>query len=93
MPGFESRKPLEYYDPSLDNGSMFHESPSLQGATLAEGRNVTDQPRFTNLVLPSGKPDRLVSFTFKPRLDPEGQSDGEEDEGAGRKGRDRRGRN
>lgn len=80
MPEFESRKPLEYYELSLDNGSMFHESPSLQGATLAGGRNATDEPQFRNLVLPSGKAGRLVSFTFKPRLSPEGESDAEEDE-------------
>lgn len=49
MHEFESRKPLEYYELSLDNGCMFHESPSLQGAPLTEGRNVKDQPRFTNL--------------------------------------------
>lgn len=79
MPEFESGNPREYYELSLDNGSMFHESPSLQGATLAAGgRNTTDEPRFRNLVLPSGKPGRLVSFTFKPRLDSEGDRDGKE---------------
>lgn len=80
MPEFQSRKPLEYYQLRLDSGGMIHESPSLQGATLPGPPAAASEPRFTDLVLPAGNPGRLVTFTFTPRVDPEVESDAEEDE-------------
>jgi len=80
MPEFESRKPLEYYQLRLDNGSMIHESPSLQRAALPGSPAAVSEPRFMDLVLPDGNPGRLVTFTFTPRVDPEVESDAEQDE-------------
>lgn len=80
MPEFESREPLEYYELRLPDGRVFHKSPSLENATLAENPEASNAPRFRHKQLPSGQPGRMVAFSFPPRVENDSEADEDADE-------------
>ncbi len=70
LPEFEPSPHAEYYELVRSDGTLFARSPSLGEARLQASAGPIDVPVFVDAVqLPDGRPGRLVSLTFVPRLD------------------------
>lgn len=73
MPEFESRSDPSYFelwidgDHLLERSRSFWSTPEWEEARLARDPTLTAEARFRNVVLPDGRPGRLVQIDFVPQ--------------------------
>jgi two-component system sensor histidine kinase QseC len=65
----------EYYEAWDDSGSVLVRSPQLGGSDLEQLNPTTESPLVRAVVLPDGRPGRMVTLAVAPRLEA-GQSEG-----------------
>ena len=70
----------EYFHIGLTSGASVARSPSLGLADLSNGQTGVDgKPHFHDLLLPDGRPGRVLAMVFEPEVDEESEDD-EDDE-------------
>lgn len=74
LPEFEPSDHAEYYQLWLADGTVHTRSASLQGQDLICVLGEPDVAAFKTVVLPDGRPGRVVGITFQPRREYPGES-------------------
>lgn len=69
MPEFTPGKDPDYFQIWIDNGRVLARSPSLGTRDLTHSSRPDGSFRFTDTVLPDGKPGRQVEISYRPEVE------------------------
>ncbi len=69
MPEFSRRSAPDFFQVWVESGRVLERSRSLGEGDLPRERTAGEQPRFSDAVLPDGRPGRLVQLDYVPQID------------------------